>query len=328
MSTNINMSNIYIPSIQPDLTQHIIHGPTMGTRYSANFYAAASIDLAKLQRYLQRAVDNVDAQMSPWKTQSDLVRFNHAPIGKWFDVPLEMAVVVYEALQISKLSQGIFNIGVGDLVDQWGFGPSDTSVENGKPPEAAIAHAHDVFELNMEEFKLRRNAPMSLDLCGIAKGFGVDELARVLINFGIEDFFVSIDGEIKTGGTKPGGMPWLVGIETPNRDHRNTDLNLEVGDIAIATSGDYRHFRDFGQEQVSHTMDAKAGKPVRNQTTSVTVASKNCISADAWATTFLAMDLTEALQLSNTLGIDALIYERQGEQLNRFATGEFAAIID
>lgn len=328
MSTNINMSNIYIPSIQPDLTQHIIHGPTMGTRYSANFYAAASIDLAKLQRYLQRAVDNVDAQMSPWKTQSDLVRFNHAPIGKWFDVPLEMAVVVNEALQISKLSLGIFNIGVGDLVDQWGFGPSDKSVENGKPPEAAIAHAHDVFELNMEEFKLRRNAPMSLDLCGIAKGFGVDELARVLINFGIEDFFVSIDGEIKTGGTKPGGMPWLVGIETPDQDHRNTELNLEVGDIAIATSGDYRHFREFGQEQVSHTMDAKAGKPVRNQTTSVTVASKNCISADAWATTFLAMDLKEALQLANTLGIDALIYERHGEQLSRFATGEFAAIAD
>lgn len=326
MSTNINMSNIYIPSIKPDLTQHIIHGPTMGTRYSANFYAASSIDLAKLQRYLQRAVDNVDAQMSPWKTQSDLVRFNHAPVGKWIEIPLEMAVVVNEALQISKLSQGVFNIGVGDLVDQWGFGPSDKSVDNSKPKAAAIAHAHDVFELNMEEFKLRRNALMSLDLCGIAKGFGVDELARVLINFGIEDFFVSIDGEIKTGGTKPGGMPWLVGIETPDRDHRDADLNLEVGDVAIATSGDYRHYRDFGEEQVSHTMDAKAGKPVRNQTTSVTVASKNCISADAWATAFLAMERKEALRLANTLDIDALFYEKHGDKLDTFATGEFLAI--
>ncbi len=328
MSTNINMSNIYIPSIQPDLTQHIIHGPTMGTRYSAKFYAAPSIDLAKLQRYLQRAVDNVDAQMSPWKANSDLVRFNHAPVEKWIEIPLEMAVVVNEALHISNLSHGIFNIGVGDLVDQWGFGPSDNSALNGKPPEAPLPNAHDVFELDMEEFKLRRNASMALDLCGIAKGFGVDELARVLINFGIEDFFVSIDGEVKAKGTKPGGMPWLVGIETPEQGLRNAELNLEIGDIAIATSGDYRHYKDFGNEQVSHTMDAKAGKPANNQTTSVTVATKNCISADAWATAFLAMERKEALRLANTRDIDALFYEKHGDKLDKFATGEFIAIAD
>lgn len=328
MSINTNLRNIYVPSNQPDLKLFNIHGPTMGTRYSASFYAPSSTDLAKLHRYLQRVVDAVDNQMSPWKEQSDLVRVNKAPIGKWVDIPLEMAVVINKALQVSRQSNGIFNIGVGNLVDIWGFGPSGRKVGTIPHKDIAIPSAHKTFELNMEQFALRRNAPASLDLCGIAKGFGVDELARILIDFRIEDFFVSIDGEVKIGGTKPDSKSWMVGIEKPHHERRETEINLEVSNIAIATSGDYRHFREFEGKQISHTMDAKAGKPVSNRTTSVTVASKNCLTADAWATALLAMDRQAAVTLANKLDIDALIYERHSDRIATFGTGEFSELIN
>ena len=328
MSTNPDMGLIYFPSIQPELKHYIIHGPTMGTRYSASFYAPSSIDLAKLHRYLQRAVDTVDDQMSPWKKHSDLVRFNADPIEKWIDIPLEMAVVVHEALHISNLSNGAFNIGVGDLVNMWGFGPNEQLNEDQASNTLIVSPAHDVFELDMERFQLKRNAAVALDLCGIAKGFGVDELARVLIDFDINDFFVSIDGEIKASGSKPGDIPWSVGIENPDPLMRNADIGLEIEDIAIATSGDYRHFKNTGDHQVSHTMNAERGLPVINKTTSVTIAAKNCISADAWATALMVMDRKDAITLADQMSIDAYICERSDQGVNSFGAGAFSALSD
>ena len=326
MSTNPEMGLIFIPSIQPELKHYTIHGPTMGTRYSASFYAPSSIDIAKLQRYLQRAVDNVDDQMSPWKKQSDLVRFNAEPIEKWIDIPLEMAVVINQALNISNLSNGAFNIGVGDLINMWGFGPDEKFVDDPSSDTLVVPPAHHVFELDMERFQLKRNAAVALDLCGIAKGFGVDELARVLINFDINDFFVSIDGEIKASGSKPGDTPWNVGIENPDPLIRDADISLEIEDIAIATSGDYRHFKNTGDHQVSHTMNAERGLPVISKTTSVTIATKHCISADAWATALMVMDRKDAIALADQIGIDAYICERSDEGVYSYAAGAFSAL--
>lgn len=64
-----------------DLKRHGLNGPTMRTRWSAIFYAAADFDIAPLRRALQQAVDEVDMQMSTWKPDSDLMRLNRAPVG-------------------------------------------------------------------------------------------------------------------------------------------------------------------------------------------------------------------------------------------------------
>jgi thiamine biosynthesis lipoprotein len=328
MSTKTELNKVVFPSIHSTFKQHNIHGQTMGTRYSAIFYAPSSINLAKVHQALQQAVDTVDNQMSPWKKQSDLVRFNKAPVGDWFGIPLEIAVVINEALNVSKLSGGAFNIGVGRLVDNWGFGPSSRDKDSAVPTSELIPAAHDAFELDIDQFRLKRHTPVALDLCGIAKGFGVDELARVLLRFEIADFMVSIDGEVRIGGTKPDEMPWSIGIEKPDQTQRETVLNLEVSDIAIATSGDYRHFRNIGDEQVSHTMDMKNGMPVNNKTTSVTIASEHCLSTDAWATAFLAMERADAVILANQLDIDALIYERYSDGIASYGTGEFASLVN
>ncbi|HLP70242.1 MAG TPA: FAD:protein FMN transferase, partial [Rhizobium sp.] len=102
--------------------RHVLNGTTMGTRYSAIFYGPDRIDPA-LPAALFAAVDAVDRQMSNWKSDSDLSRLNRAPVGEWVEVPPEMFEVLKTALHVGKLSGGAFDIGVGDAVSAWGFGP-------------------------------------------------------------------------------------------------------------------------------------------------------------------------------------------------------------
>lgn len=314
--------------ISHTLKNFTLQGPTMGTRYSANFFAPSNIDLNKVSQALQRVVDDVDNQMSPWKSQSDLTRFNNAHEGQWINIPIEMAVVMNEALRIGKLTGGAFNIGVGEITNNWGFGSAHAISDNLETtPNATMASAHDILELEMDQFRLRKHAPITLDLCGIAKGFGVDELARVLLNYGIEDFLVSIDGEIKASGYKGACNPWIIGIEKPDYNHRDTLMSIEVCDISIATSGDYRHFRQVGDNNVSHTIDASTGSQVRNNIASVTVATECCMSADAWATAFLVLGKEKAIELANKVQVDALIFERHSKGFHKHAAGSFTGLI-
>ena len=115
-----------------DLVRHALNGPTMGTRWSALFHAAPGFDPAPVRAALQAAVDEVDAQMSTWKPDSDLMRLNAAPVGEWVAVPDAAAGRCWaSALEIGRASGGAFDIGMGDAVTAWGFGP-----------EAAAPDAH------------------------------------------------------------------------------------------------------------------------------------------------------------------------------------------
>lgn len=296
------------------LQRHVIHGPTMGTRYSAVFYAEASVDNVNLRRELQAAVDAVDDQMSTWKPDSDLMRFNRAPAGKWFDVPDQLYSVLSEALEIGRLSDGAFDIGVGDLVSAWGFGSNRPGPDN---LEEAVAlrqkprvPAHLCLELDRGHSRVRKQADIVLDLSGIAKGFGVDELGRVLAAAGIKHALVSIDGEVRSSGGKPDGSPWRVAVETPQTGRRAAEGVLELSDCAVATSGDYRHFIEIGGDRYPHTMDPRRGAPLTDGPASVTVLARTCMAADAWATALLVLGPTAGDALASRHGLEALFIER------------------
>jgi thiamine biosynthesis lipoprotein len=100
----------------------ILHGPTMGTRWSASIDADNALDLAALHLDLAVAVEQVDEQMSPWKPNSDLMRLNRAPVNEWVDLPDEILEVLDCALDVRRLSACAFDLYVGALVDAWGFG--------------------------------------------------------------------------------------------------------------------------------------------------------------------------------------------------------------
>lgn len=312
----------------PDLPiRRTLSGATMGTRYSATFYASAETDLATLAQELQVTVDRVDAQMSNWKPDSDLSRFNRALAGEWVAIPEELAFVVETAIAVGHLSGGAFDIGVGDAVNAWGFGPAGS-----QPSGEAIARAgrngvrrFAQLDLDRKGLRLRKSSPLSLDLCGIAKGYGVDELARCLERAGIRSYLVGIDGEMRAADTKPDGTAWAIAIERPDRDRRAAAGVIALTDCSIATSGDYRHVVRWDDVDLSHTIDPRTGRPVRNGLASVTVLAPDCMPADAFATMLMVLGEEAGPVLAAQLRIDALFFIREGEALREIGTGMFAA---
>lgn len=307
-----------------DLRRHALNGATMGTRWSALLYAPPATDIHALDIALARAVDRVDRQMSTWKPDSDLMRLNAASPGTWVSLPRELLLVLAKGLEIGRLSEGAFDVGVGRLVNAWGFGAAG-SIPDKEAIRAALHErlppTHTVLELDVPGRRARKHARFALDLSGIAKGFAVDEMMRTVKAFGISNGLVGLDGELEASGMKPDGTPWRIAVEKPDYELRSPLGAIELNDAAVATSGDYRHWIEVGGTRLSHTMDRSRGGPIDNAIASVSVVASNCTEADAWSTALMVLGPTEGLALAGKFGLDALLVERSGGSLRQIGIG-------
>lgn len=311
--------------------RHALNGPTMGTRWSALFFAQAGFDPEPVRVALQAAVDEVDGQMSTWNPDSDLMRLNAAPVGSWMTVPDQLREVLRLGLEIGCASDGAFDIGMGDAVAAWGFGPEAATSDRIRTAMAVDrVPAHEAFEIG--ETNVRKTAPVALDLNGIAKGYGVDRLAETLRCHGIEAGLVGIDGEMRALGLRPGQKPWTIAVEAPDPERRVPHSILALQDAAVATSGDYRHWVEVQGRRLSHTMDPGRGAPVPASPASVTVVAKSCAEADAWATALMVLGADRGAPLARKHGLDALFLLRdddgsaRGVGVGRLFAEESAAI--
>ena len=304
-----------------------LHGPTMATRWSVLCDVDPQLDQNALSNALAAAVERVDQQMSPWKPDSDLMRLNRATPGEWVSLPPEIMAVLARALEIARLSDGAFDPGVGALVNAWGFG-----AERDDPDAAAIRvarqwgqpPAHQSLELYLAAGRARKHADALFDLCGIAKGYGVDQMTAVLQAHGVAHALAALDGELRALGTQASGEPWAVAVESPEPGRRAARGVIELADLAVATSGDYRRRVQIGDARLSHTMDGRRAAPVNNGVASVTVLATDCMSADAWATALLVAGPAEGMALAQRMRLEALFIVRREERWVEMGLGRFA----
>jgi FAD:protein FMN transferase len=303
-----------------------LHGPSMGTRWSASIDADNTMVLAALHQDLAAAVEQVDEQMSPWKPSSDLMRLNRAPVDDWVDLPAEILEVLDCALDVRRLSAGAFDPCVGGLVDAWGFGavrdaPDAQAIRAAR--QSTPLTAHGWLELDRPSGRARKRATLQLDLCGIAKGYAVDRMANVLQQHGVRHALAALDGELRAVGGQASGVPWAVALERPEAGHRAVHGVIELEDLAVATSGDYRRYLEVGDARLAHTMDSRRCAPVNNAVASVTVLARTCMHADAWATALLVAGPDEGLAMAQRMGMDVLFLLRRAEGLMEVGLGRF-----
>lgn len=308
-----------------------LNGPTMGTRWSALFFAEPDFDPTPIRTALQAAVDEVDGQMSTWNAGSDLMRLNAAPVREWVAVPAQLAAVLRLGLEIGRASGGAFDIGMGDAVTAWGFGPEDAAPDGIRAAMTASRRpAHEALE--MDDARVHKAAPIALDLNGIAKGYGVDRLAETLRHHGVSDGLVGIDGEMRAMGLRPDGEAWTIAVEAPDAERRTPHSILALQDAAVATSGDYRHWIEVQGRRLSHTMDPRRGAPLIASPASVTVVARTCAEADAWATALMVLGPDKGATLARRSWLDALFLLRdddasaRGVGVGRLFSEEPAAI--
>ena len=301
--------------VVPTGRRRALSGPAMGARWSAVFYPKDELEDATLASALQQAVDDVEQEMSAWRPDSDLERLNRAPVGVWAPSPRNLMRVLREALLIGELSDGAFDVGVGDLVHAWGLGAGSRSPDaeriallSGRAPSLLLKN----LQLDMSTQSVRKLTPLRLDLSGIAKGFGVDELGRVMTEAGVSSWLVGIDGEMRAAGRKPSGESWAVGHERPDRNSRSLIGLIELDDCAVATSGDYRHVAEVGGRIYAHTIDPRRAAPLANGLASVTVLAPTAMAADAWATALMVLGHEKGAELARGVGLSAIFVDKNG----------------
>lgn len=295
----------------------------MGTRWTVTLGHAAPVPEtlpetlretlpATLHEALQNAVTRVDQQMSTWRADSALMRFNAAATDQWHPLPAQVLTVLAAGLKISRMTGGAFEMNIGDAVRAWGFGAAPIAFDAIQAARAQTrANALDALSLDLAAGLARKSAPLSLDLSGIAKGYAVDCLREVLIARGIDSALCAIDGEVRALGARPDGTPWSVAIETPEGDAPLSVVALAAG--ALATSGDYRHFVKIKGARLSHTMDPRRAAPLIGAPASVTVRAACCMTADALATALMVMGPKAGLDFAQANDIPVLFMVRDGQ---------------
>jgi thiamine biosynthesis lipoprotein len=224
--------------------------------------------------------------------------------------------VLAVARDVAGRSDGAFDPTAGALVDAWGFGPVEP---RGVPDAAALARTRALagwrrLDLDPARRSALQPGRLSLDLSAIAKGFGVDLVARRLDALGIESHLVEVGGELRGSGVKPDGQPWWVQLEDPAAaavvDAGQTLLALHG--LSVATSGDYRRWFEHAGTRYSHTIDPRDGLPIRHALASVTVIHAQCMLADAWSTALNVLGPDAGPALANRLGLAARFLVRCG----------------
>lgn len=292
-------------------TTRRITGPTMGASYSVTFLGQT--DVTALHHALQRRTDAIDAMMSNWKPTSDIMRFNAQPVGAWTLLPDPLIEVLDIGMAIHHASLGAFDPNVDDLSHAWGFRASrvpdaDQIKQTLRTPVLPYGQA---IEIDPDRKRVRKIAPAQIDLSGIAKGYGVDQLMNVVVDFGLDNALVEINGDMRAIGPGPRGLGWQVGVECATDSVRDIEGILTLNDISVASSGRYRQYHTVNGHHMSHTMNPKTRLPVQNGPEAVSVLHPSCAYADAWATVFMVLDVTTGRALAKARGLDVIYPQRR-----------------
>jgi thiamine biosynthesis lipoprotein len=302
----------------------------MGTRYHIKVVSESDRDLPRLKIEIDRKLEQINRSMSTYRTDSEISRFNAFDAsGTPFAVSDDFLRVMQAGRYIYRLSGGAWDGTVQPLVMLWGFGRGEPI--DRLPSESAIARARQMVDFSAIDIRpdghlVKRRSGLRVDLASIAKGYGVDQVARVVSGMGYRRYLVEIGGEVFAAGLRADGKPWRVGINRPQKGGPADAVYRVVSlqDQAMATSGDYRNFVRIDGRDYSHIIDPRTGKPVSNGVVSVSVIAAECTLADGLATALMVMGPKAGLALLDTLdGVEGLMIVRKpdGRLVNHWSGG-------
>lgn len=314
------------PTTAPPAATYL-SGETMGTTYNVKLATAlGSSDEASLRASIESVLSTIIGQMSTYEPDSEISRFNQSRSTEPFPVSKATAQVVAESLEISRQSDGAFDVTVQPLVDAWGFGPSgrpEAPPSDGELDALKQHIGYDKLEVSLEPPTLTKHHPeVEVDLSAIAKGYAVDRLAELVESLEVTGYMIEIGGDVRARGENPRGGPWRLGIEEPVRDARRVRAIVGLEDAALATSGNYRNSYEVGGVRYVHTLDPSTARPVRHRLAGVSVIHPRCAVADAWATALMVLGPERASELIEARGLQTyLIISTDGGFEDQIAKG-------
>lgn len=310
----------------------VLQGSTMGTTWTVRLAAPpAGLDEAALRAGIEAELESVNAQMSTWREDSLLSRFNRLPAGESLLLSEDLAQVMRAAMALAEESGGAYDPTVGPLVNLWGFGPDPW--RESAPSEDEIKQARSRtgwqrLDWDRRSSLLVQPGEVYVDLSSIAKGHAVDRVMAHLIRQGADGVLVDIGGDLRVQGRRPDGSAWRIAVEQPLPGARTVQRVIEPGDRAVATSGTYRNRFESEGRRYSHTIDPRSGYPVEHDLVSITVVHDSCLQADALATALGVLGPEEGYRFALERDLAVLFLREQDGRIIEQMTPAFARLLD
>lgn len=278
-------------------------GFVYGTMYSITYESPDGIDL---QDEITEKFRIYTLIFSTYEKESTISKIND-------NIPVkpepEFMICFNRAMEISKITNGAFDITAGPMVNAWGFGPEKKKHMTREKVDSLIAIT-GYHKIHVEDGMIVKDNPnMKLDMSAISKGYTCDLIADFLAQKGCPNYMVEIGGEVTAKGKNENGNTWSIGISTPNEDltlsNSEYEAIVQLPDHALATSGNYRNFYVEDGKKYAHTIDPKTGYPVQHSLLSSTVLANDCMTADAFATAFMVLGVEQGIEVArSTPGIE------------------------
>ncbi|VFP80833.1 FAD:protein FMN transferase [Candidatus Erwinia haradaeae] len=311
----------------------VLTGHTMGTNWKVSVSGVNSIDKHTLKCTIQHILDKDNDQLSTWKNDSIISKFNkYRGINPQL-VTREIADIITQALRIGYQMNGAMDITIGSLVNLWGFGPKGFLIH--LPTESQIntaraltgAHHLKVINISNQSYLYKDLPEISIDLSSVGEGFATDHLAQFMEDKGIKNYLVSVGGAVRAHGQKSKYKNWKVGIQKP------TDLENSVQDIitlnkcAVSTAGTYRNYYEINGQRFSHLINPVTGRPTQNTLVSVSVIASTAFEADCWDSGLLILDVDKAKELAQKYKKAVYLISQNGDKFTTWVSPKFSAFI-
>ena len=299
-----------------------LNGDVFGTTYSIQYFAEED---ENYQKQFDSLFQVLNKSLSTYQTDSDISRINRNE-----DVPFDkhFAIVFNKSKEIYRATEGAFDPTIGKMVNAWDFGPEGRIVNLDSMKIDSLMRSVGFNRMGIRDNRIVKEKNAFIDFNAIAKGYGVDVIADYLESKNITDYIVEIGGEIRCKGINlDKQQPWKVGVEMPHFDGTQSIMKaISLQDASMATSGTYRKFKTDEQgNRYSHIIDTKTGYPSKTNLLSISVIAENCMTADAYATAFKAMGISDTRNfLATHQELKAfLIFENEKQELETLSLNGF-----
>ena len=310
-----------------------LKGQTMGTYFNIK---AETKYPEKLSKSIDSLLVVFNNSLSTYIPGSTVSMFNQSK--EFYKADSFLKVVFKTSKDIYNNSNGAFDPTVMPLVNAWGFGFKNKENITNKLIDSLLSLVGlNKVTLDAEGLLHKEDHRIMLDFSAIAKGYGVDVVSEFIEKIGIENYLVEIGGEVRVKGVNQNGQNWVIAIEEPDESiesqkNRKIFEKLSLHNKSLATSGNYRKFYidDQTGKKYAHTIDPHTGFPVQHNLLSATVAYKNCMVADAYATAFMVLGIKEALGLAeNIKDLEAFfIYQNDANEIDVAYSSGFPSLFN
>ncbi len=269
-------------------------GTIYGTYYSIKY---ESPDGSDLHEYIDAELQRLSHIFSHYDPNSTISKINN---NIETELEPEFITCFNKAIEVSEITKGAFDITAGDLINAWGFGPEDRKKMT---PEIIDSlkqlTGYTKIKLNNEKI-VKENPGIQLNMSAIAKGYTCDLIGEFLNKKGCLNYMVDIGGEVVAHGKNAKGKIWTIAIREPIENPLIEELSaiLQLPDRAMATSGNYLNFYEEEGKKYAHTIDPISGYPVQHSILSATVVANDCMTADAFATSFMVLGKDMGIEIA------------------------------